>query len=215
MMNGKEHRIPLIVKIAYTAFVAILVPKYWMDYGPTNFLYFCDVALILALLAVWTERSLWASAACVGILIPQTIWMVDFLSSLLGVPLLGMTQYMFDGKIPLFTRGLSFFHFWLPLFLLYLVFRLGYDRRALAFWTILSVILLPACFFLLPPPPPPSGHPNLPVNINYVYGFSNDAPQAWMPQGLWLGTMLVALPLLVYWPTNRLLRWKKLGIRQL
>ena len=43
-------------------FVAVLVPVYLRDYGPTNFLYFCDVALLMTLVAIWTESSLWASA---------------------------------------------------------------------------------------------------------------------------------------------------------
>jgi hypothetical protein len=212
-MEGKQQKVHLTVKIAYTLFLAILLPQYWLDYGPTNFLYFCDVALFLTLLAVWTERPIWASASCVGILLPQTVWMVDFLSTLAGNPLLGMTQYMFDDGIPLFTRGLSFFHFWLPIFLIYLVYRLGYDRRALLLWTILALILLPVCYFFLPAPPPPAENPNLPVNVNYVYGFSDDAPQSWVPPGFWLGILMIGLPLLVFWPTHRLLCWKKLGIR--
>jgi hypothetical protein len=43
----------------------------------------------------------------------------------------GMTAYMFDGAKPLFLRGLSLFHGWLPFFLVYLVARLGYDGRGL------------------------------------------------------------------------------------
>ena len=54
-------RIPLAVKVLYTAFTAVMVPVYLKDYGPTNFLYFCDVAVLMTLVAVWTEKSLWAS----------------------------------------------------------------------------------------------------------------------------------------------------------
>ena len=43
------NRLPLWLKLVYTAFVAVLVPVYWYYYGPTNFLYFCDVALIISL----------------------------------------------------------------------------------------------------------------------------------------------------------------------
>ncbi len=49
------RRIPLAVKLAFTGFTAVLVPFYWITYGPTNFLYYCDVALLLTLAAVWTE----------------------------------------------------------------------------------------------------------------------------------------------------------------
>ena len=31
-------RIPLWLKIVYTAFMAVLIPVYWYYYGPTNFL---------------------------------------------------------------------------------------------------------------------------------------------------------------------------------
>lgn len=206
-MQSGESRIPLLVKLGYTVFLCVLVPKYWIDYGPTNFLYFCDVALFMGLAAVWTERPIWASAACVGILVPQAVWMIDFLGSAAGWPVIGMTEYMFDPGIPLFTRGLSFFHFWLPIFLVYLVARLGYDRRAVVLWTCVSLVLLPVCYFLLPAPPPPADNPNLPVNVNYVYGFSDQAPQTWLPPRLWLLTLIVGLPLLVYWPTHKLLGW--------
>jgi hypothetical protein len=38
------RQIPLWIKLAYSAFLAVMVPTYWHDYGPTNFLYFCDAA---------------------------------------------------------------------------------------------------------------------------------------------------------------------------
>ena len=51
-------RIPIAVKLAYTAFVAILVPYYWATYSPWNFLYFCDLSLLLTLPAPWLEQPL-------------------------------------------------------------------------------------------------------------------------------------------------------------
>ncbi len=42
-----------------------------------------------------------------------------------------MTDYMFKHENSLFLRGLSLFHGWLPFLLVYLVWQLGYDRRAL------------------------------------------------------------------------------------
>ncbi|MEO2091198.1 MAG: hypothetical protein ABGY75_17180, partial [Gemmataceae bacterium] len=151
-MPDRPRRVPLWVKLAYTAFMAVLVPVYWTNYGPTNFLYYCDVALFFALAAVWTERPIFASAPAVGILVPQAVWMADFLGTAVGVPLVGMTAYMFNPDLPLFTRGLSFFHFWLPIFLVYLLIRLGYDRRGFWVWAILAWVLMPICYFLLPPP---------------------------------------------------------------
>jgi hypothetical protein len=202
----RRGRIPLWVKIAYTAFVCVLVPHYWHDYGPTNFLYYCDVALLMALAAVWTEKALWASMPAVGILLPQALWMVDFLGGIAGLPVTGMTSYMFDANIPLFTRGLSLFHFWLPLFLIGLLLWLGYDRRALVGWTVLAWVLMLVCYYRMPAPPPPADNPNLPVNINYVYGLSDEKPQEWMHPNAYFAMLLVGLPACIFLPTHLILR---------
>lgn len=205
-MKATQNRIPLIAKILYTAFVAVLVPYYWYAYGPTNFLYFCDTALLLTVVAMWLESPLLASASAVGILIPQAVWVVDFFGSIIGKAPVGMTAYMFSPKLSLFTRGLSFFHFWLPFVLVWLVWKLGYDRRALKVWTVLAWGLMLIAYFLLPAPPAPLSNPNIPVNVNYVFGLTDDGPQAWMPQLAWFGLMLTILPTLVYWPTHLFLK---------
>jgi hypothetical protein len=200
------RRVPLVVKLAYTAFVCVMVPFYLRAYGPTNFLYFCDVAVFLTLASVWLEWPLPASMAAVGITIPQMLWVADFGAGLLGLRITGMTAYMFDPGIPLFARGISLFHGWLPFLLLYLVWRLGYDRRALLAWTLLAWALMLVCYFLMPAPPRDPNNPNVPVNIDYVYGLSDDAPQTWMPPLAWLALMMTALPVLFFVPTHRLLR---------
>ncbi len=205
-MKATQNRIPLVAKLLYTAFVAVLVPYYWYAYGPTNFLYFCDTALLLTVVAMWLESPLLASASAVGILIPQAVWVVDFFGSIIGKAPIGMTAYMFSPKLSLFMRGLSFFHFWLPFVLVWLVWKLGYDKRALKVWTVLAWGLMLIAYFLLPAPPAPMSNPNIPVNVNYVYGLSDDKPQVWMPQLVWFGLMLTVLPTLVYWPTHLLLK---------
>ena len=60
-LHLRSPRIPLWVKLLYTAFLCVLVPYYWSAYGPTNFLYYCDVALFMTLAALWTESALLAS----------------------------------------------------------------------------------------------------------------------------------------------------------
>lgn len=198
-------RLPLWLKLAYTAFLGVLVPYYLRAYGPTNFLYFCDVALLMAFVALWSESPLWASMPAVGILLPQFVWCADFLGGLFGRHLTGMSAYMFNPKLSPFTRGLSFFHFWLPLLLVFLVWRLGYDRRAFAAWTVLALSLMLVCYFLMPAPPPPADNPNLPVNINYVYGLSDDSSQHWMPPPAYLALLMCGFPLVVYLPTHLVL----------
>ena len=195
--------IPLTLKLAYTAFMAVLVPVYWHHYGPTNFLYFCDVALFLTLAGIWTEIPLLIAMPAVGILAPQLLWLVDFFVGLAGGHLAGLTDYMFDENRPLYLRGLSLFHGWLPLLLLYLVWRVGYDRRALAGWTALAWGLVLTCYFFMPPPSP--DHGLTPANINYVYGFEDEKAQTLMPQGVWLLTEMVLMPLLLFLPVHAVL----------
>ena len=96
MADTCRAALPLWLKLAYSAFMAVLVPVYWHYYGPTNFLYFCDIALILTLVGIWIESPLLISMCAVGILVPQVLWVVDFLGNLVGMPLIGMTDYMFE-----------------------------------------------------------------------------------------------------------------------
>lgn len=196
-------KIHLLLKLAYTAFMAVLVPVYWHYYGPTNFLYFCDAALFLTLAGIWLESPLLISMCCVGILAPQALWVADFLATFLGHPITGMTAYMFQADHSLFLRGLSFFHGWLPFLLAYLVWRLGYDRRGLLAWTGLAWALILVCFFLMPGPNPNAGL--TPVNINYVWGMSDAAAQTWMPAYAWLAVLFVGMPLLLFLPTHFIL----------
>lgn len=209
-----SRRIPLTLKLALTAFVAVQVCCYWSAWGPTNFLYFCDVALFLTLISVLTEKSLPASMAAVGILLPQLLWVIDFAGTLLGHPLVGLTGYMFQDNQPLHVRGISLFHGWLPFLLLFIISRLGYDRFALPAWLVLAWGLMLIAYFLLPAPPAPLDQPNLPVNVNYVYGMSDDAPQQWMPPLAWLGLMMAGLPLVLFVPTHLLLSWWRGGVTQ-
>ena len=207
-MSLNHRQIPLWSKIAYSAFFAVMVFTYWREYGPTNFLYLCDAAAFLTLAALWSESPLLASVAAVGIILPQMVWVLDFGVHFAGMKITGMSDYMFDSQIPLFTRGISLFHGWLPFVLLYAVLRLGYDRRAFAIWVALAWALMLISYFWMPPPGTVLGNPRQPVNINDVFGFSDHAPQTWMPAWAWLVTMMLGLPLLIWWPTHLALkRW--------
>lgn len=67
-------------------------------------------------------------------------------------------------------------------------------------------MLILVCYFLMPAPPPPSTNPNLPVNINYVYGLSEQKPQTSMPPLAYLGLLMVGLPTCMFLPTHLVLR---------
>lgn len=200
---SQPPQIPIWWKIAYSAFVAVLAPVYLYYYGPTNFLYFCDIALLLTLAGIWIEDSLLLSMCAVGILAVQAIWIGDFVGNIIGYPMLGITDYMFEAHRSLFLRGLSLFHGWLPLFLIFLIWRVGYNPYAFWSWIALSSAVLLICFFFMPPPRPDPGL--TPVNINYVWGFSDHVRQTWVPAEVWLLGLLVGLPIFAYAPTHLLL----------
>src|SRR6059058_6104644 len=99
--------IPIGLKIFYTFFVCVLVPIYWRQYGPANFLWFSDIALLV-------------SAMALAVVLLELVWNIDFFVRLAtGNSLIGLSAYMFDPKIPLFIRGLSCFHIVLPVILLW------------------------------------------------------------------------------------------------
>jgi len=198
-----HERIPWWLKVIFTGFMAVLVPVYWWNYGPTDFLFFCQIALLLTLAGVWLESAFLISIAAVGLLVFQFFWTIDFGVELLtGHQVTGMTHYMFDGRKTPFLRGLSLFHAWLPFLLLFLVKRLGYDRRSLVVWTILAWGVCLACFFYLPAPDAALPDPKTPRNINYVFGLSRTQPQHWMSPGWYLAAWMAFQTTIFYWPTH-------------
>lgn len=84
--------------------------------------------------------------------------------------------------------------------------RLGYDRRAGRVWILTAWGLMLVCFFLMPKPGSLPADSILPVNINYVFGLSDAAPQPWMPAWAWLATMMIGLPVLAWLPAHWLLQ---------
>jgi hypothetical protein len=65
--------LPLWPKIAYTLFLAVIVPAYWVRNGLANFLWFSDIALVATGAALWLESSLLASAMAVGVFLPELV----------------------------------------------------------------------------------------------------------------------------------------------
>jgi hypothetical protein len=54
-------------------------------------------------------------------------------------------------------------------------------------------------------PAPPDTTPNVPVNINLVFGLSDAAAQSFMPGPLWFAMLLLGMPAIIFYPTHRLL----------
>jgi len=191
------------LKVAYTAFMAVLIPIYWHAYGPHDFLWFCDAAAILTIYALWWESPLIASINAVAMTLPQTIWIIDFLA--MG-QLIGISKYMFDPGVQLYVRGLSTFHIWLPLLLLWMVKRLGYDRRAIVYQIVLGTVLLLASYILTDPDPRHRpDYPAAAVNVNRVYGLDPVQAQTRFPPLAYLAVEIVFWPVMVFIPTHFLL----------
>jgi hypothetical protein len=202
-LQPADAKLPLWLKLAFTAFMAVLVPVYWTSYGPSNFLYFCDLALLFTLVGIWRESPLLISMPAVGILAPQILWIVDFVLNFGGIHLTGLTDYMFDAAKPLYLRGLSLFHGWLPLLLVFGVAKLGYDRRALKAWTVLAWVAMLVAYFFFPGPSAETA--NAVANINYVYGMSSTEPQSYVPGWVWLMGLMTLLPVVMFAPVHVLL----------
>ena len=186
--------IPLGLKIVYTLFVCTLVPIYWRQYGPANFLWFSDIALLALVPALWLENALLVSMMAISVVFFEALWNLDFFYHLAtGKSLIGLSAYMFDPKIALFIRSLSCFHIILPLLLLWALHRLGYDHRAFVFQTVVALVVVPLSYLLSNPQ----------ENVNWVYGFGQN-PQKMLPAPLFMILLMLLFPLIVYLPSHLL-----------
>ena len=185
-------QIHLGIKLGYTLFLLVLAPVYWVRYGPRNFLWFSDIALLTTGATLWLESSLLASMMMLAVLLPELAWNLDFFGRLLtGRTLLGMSAYMFDARLPRHLRALSLFHVPLPIGLVWLVARLGYDRRAWLFQSLLALVVLPVTYWLTDPA----------ENVNWVHGLGR--PQrALAPPWLYLTLLIAAFSLVLYLPPH-------------
>ena len=188
--------IHLWVKLSYTAFLCVLVPVYWSHYGPKNFLWFSDIALFATGAALWLESSLVASMMAVAVLLPETAWNADFIVRLAtGRSPFRLSEYMFDRRNPAYLRALSLFHVPLPIVLVWLVHRLGYDRRAWLLQTVLAAIVLPVTYWLTDPA----------ENVNWVHGLGV-TPERRLPPRLYVALLVIGFSLVLYLPVHLVLR---------
>lgn len=193
----RRSAIPLGLKIAYTAWLAVWVAVYWDAYGPQNFLWICDVANFVLAIALWTESRLLFSSQAVAVLIIQALWVVDVCGRLmLGLHLVGGTEYMFDPDKSVGLRALSLFHVFVPILLLWAVWRLGYDRRGWKLQTLVLWVLLPTTYLVTDPE----------LNINWLWK-PFGATQTLVPELVYVAFEMVAVPLLLYLPTHAALSW--------
>lgn len=189
-------QLPLWLKIGYTIFVCVLIPVYWQHYGPGNFLWFSDIALLLAFAAIWLESPYLTSIAALAVLLLDIAWNLDFFAKLFtNTSITGLSAYMFNRETSLAIRALSLFHVVFPILLLWMLSRLGYDERAFLTQTLLAWIILPLSYFFT----------RRSENVNWAHGFGNK-PVRWLPPPLHILVLMVLSPIVIYLPTHLLLK---------
>jgi hypothetical protein len=198
LQETETSRIPLWLKLVWTAWVLVWAPAYYRQYGAQNFLFFCDIGNILITIALWLESRLIFSWQAVGLLVFQALYTLDLLGVVIsGRHAFGGTEYMFDPKIPLLVRLLGLYHVVVPPLLLWAIRRVGYDRRGWILQTLATWILVPINFFWRPQ-----------FNVNWARGLAHE--QHVVPAWFYLLAYLVVVPLVIYWPTHLFLqRWAR------
>lgn len=198
-------RIPLWIKLAYSLFAAVFVVVEARS-SPLLFLWFCNIAVLITLAGLWLESSLLLSMELLAIVWPHLFWQLDCLVRLtLGRRLfescgIAPAGYMFEPGFPRWNWFISLQHAWMLYLLLWAVWRLGYDRRALGAQTFVAWVVLPLSYALVRDIHGPAG------NVNSVLGLSGSQPQTHFAPWLWLVVLMVLLPLLHYGPAHFIFR---------
>lgn len=162
------------LKSAYTILAIIVLVVYWDQYGPSNFLWFSDIAFFLMVPALWFRNRFISSMMAVGVFPLEILWVIGLIS---GGSFLGIAAYMYDPTLPLWLRLLSLFHFPMIGSVIYMVWQYGYDKRALVPQIILSVsvVILTHLFT------------DKAENVNMVY--PPDGSEQFMSESLYIAMM--------------------------
>lgn len=186
------------VRNAFSIWMIFWVGVILWAYGPQNFLWLCNLAKFLLLYALWWENRVLASSQAGTVCLIGVVWSLDFLLALAtGGRTAVVTSYMFDPQLPLLARATSLYHLFLPLLAIWLVLRLGYDRRAPWIQTGIGGVVVVATWLLTDPE----------RNVNWLarpFGFE----QVWVPEPIWVVLAVLLYPVVVYWPGH----WLVLGV---
>ncbi|MGA8267446.1 MAG: hypothetical protein WB787_06770, partial [Candidatus Acidiferrales bacterium] len=183
--------LPTWARWAALIWLAIWVPTYLYYWGPSSFLFLCDLAVVLACAGIWTSNALLISSQAVSSLVVDAAWVIDISWTLIfGRHLIGGTEYFFDPHYPLVVRLMSLFHVVLPIVLLLSLRRTGYDARALKLQSLIAGVALVASRFVGPQ-----------RNINFAFA-DPFFRRSWGPAPVHLALVLAPLILLIYVPTH-------------
>jgi hypothetical protein len=163
-------------------------------YGPQNFLWICNLAQFLILYALWRGDRLILSSQAGTVCLVGMVWTADLALALAtGGGSATFTAYMFNPELPLLARGTSLYHVALPIFVLWLLRRTGYDRRGPWLQCAIGAVAVVSGWLLTEP------H----RNINWVHA-PFEIEQVWLPAWLYVVLLLVLYPMLLYAPGHAL-----------
>jgi hypothetical protein len=189
------HRLPLSLKWLFTAWILFWAPAYAIMLGAQNYFWLCNLASFLILFGLWAESRLLLSMQWLAVLLVGLFWALDVgVAGLAGFHPIGGTEYMFDPEHPPLARVLSLYHLVLPLVAGFAVLKLGYDRRAMVWQTLLTWLVIPLTFLFTEP-----GR-----NINWVHGPFGMQQEALAPL-VYLAGLMLGWPLVLYLPVHGLL----------
>jgi len=176
-------------------YLAVWTPAYAFYWGAPDFLYLCNVAVVLTCAGLWFGNSLLLSSQAVGTAVIGLLWGLDLAWAVLthGRALTGGTEYMWDSRFPLWLRLLSFDHLAVPVVALWATRRAGYHRRAWAFQSALAAVVLILSRLIAPE-----------RNLNFAQK-ELVTYHSWGPAPVHLLLIWTVLVLLGYWPVHALL----------
>ncbi len=129
----------------------VYLPIYQSAYGALNFLFLCNIGVILTALALIVRSRLLVSSQAVAAPVIALAWLVDVAWKLFtGEFLYGGTSYMWDPQYPLPARLLSLYHVAWPLLLWAVLRRTGYDPRGWPLQAVIAALAMLAGRWLAP-----------------------------------------------------------------
>jgi hypothetical protein len=186
-----------ILRWVALAWLIAWIPAYWRCWGWQNFFHLCDIAVILSCLGIIFGNRLLISSQMLATVVPGVIWSLDAgWRVFFHHNLIGGTEYLWDATVPLWVRMLSLFHIGLPILLLALCARIGYDRRALAFQSLVTFVL-----FLI------SRWMGAEANLNYVF-IDPIFHRALRPAPIHFAIIIAGTVILFYLPAHFCIGWR-------
>ena len=184
------------LRIAALAWLAVYLPSYAFAYGLRNFLFLCNLGILLTAVAIWRGDRLLLSSQAVAAPVIGLAWTLDAgWRVATGAHLFGGTEYMWDPQYPLFTRLLSLYHVGWPILVVVLVVRHGFDRRGWPLQAAIAGAVLVVCRLFTPPV----------ENINFAF-VDPIFGRAFEPAALHLAIVLASLAGVAYGATHFALR---------